>query len=107
MVRSTAAADGAAPCGATLTGPPPRLRTTPPGPVPATWTCTCSVVVCESPVTTRLRDVLRPTANVTVIAPSSTAASVTEVRAGRANGAASPIVIGRGSRSRPSSRCAT
>ena len=107
MVRSTVAADwAAAPCGASRTGPPPGLCTMPPGPTWPTWTWTCSVLTCESPVTTRLRDVLRPTAKVTVIAPSSTAASVSEVRAGRANGAASPMVTGRGTGSRPSTRCA-
>src|SRR6516164_2435781 len=38
--------------------------------------------------------------------PNTIAARVTIVRLGRANGPASPIVTGRGSRARPSSRCA-
>ena len=70
------------------------------------YSCTGSCAACDSPPTTRFSEVLRPTANVTAAAPSSTATSVIAVRAGRANGPASPIVTGRGSRSRPNSRCA-
>ena len=70
------------------------------------WTTTCSVRPSVSPDTSRLSEPPRPAASVTAVAPASTAARVTMVRAGRANGAASPIVTGRGSRSRPSSRCA-
>ena len=70
------------------------------------WTTTCSVRLSVSPDTSRVSEPPRPAASVTAVAPASTAATVTTVRAGRANGCASPIVTGRGSRSRPSSRCA-
>ena len=69
-------------------------------------TCTGWAAACDRPPTTRFSDAPRPTANVTVSAPSKMATRVTAVRAGRANGAASPIVTGRGSGSRLRIRCA-
>jgi hypothetical protein len=78
----------------------------PPGPPVGVNTCTGSALAWLRPSATRFSDALRPTANVTAVAPSSTAVNVIAVRAGRANGAASPIVTGRGSASLPSTRCA-
>jgi|GEM_PF-1613799 hypothetical protein len=69
-------------------------------------TCTGSDWSCDRPATTRLSELLRPTAKVMAVAPSRMAIMVPAVRAGRANGAASPTVTGLGSRSLLSSRCA-
>ena len=54
----------------------------------------------------RLSEEFSPNAKITAVAPNAIAASVTAVRAGRANGAASPRPAGRGRRSRAASRCA-
>lgn len=79
--------------------------TGPPEPTRDTWTG--SDLACDRPLATMFSEELRPTAKVTAIAPRPTAASVAAARAGRANGAARPMVTGRGSSdSLPSSRCA-
>ena len=93
-----------------------RRRTGPdPGPGPGTSrgsfasSCTWTGSVCASDRSAwaRFSDVPSPTPNVTATAPNKIAASVTNVRAGRANGPASPSVTARGTAgTRPSSRCA-
>ena len=103
IARCATAGDGCEPGGfcpgtATTAGPAP--------PEPGIAICTGSVLSWLIPSTTSFSDEFSPSANVIADAPSNTAASVSSVRAGRANGAASPIVIGRGSGTRPSSRCA-
>src|SRR6185437_13339611 len=77
------------------------------GPAPGlswkTWTCTVAARVWASRAWPS--EECSPTAKITAVAPNATAARVTAVRAGRANGAARPRLTGRGSRSRAASRC--
>ncbi len=75
-----------------------------PLPPNAIWACT----VPDWPwsACTRSREVDSPIANITAVAPNAIANSVTTVRPGRANGAASPRVIGRGRLNRDSNRWA-
>ena len=79
-----------------------------PGPAPGPNGSTCTGIVAEWLwlAAARLSEELSPNAKITAVAPNATAASVTAVRAGRANGAARPRPAGLGSRSRAASRCA-
>ena len=77
-----------------------------PAPLPVCWSCTGTVADCDWAAAARASEECSPTAKMTAVAPNATAASVTRVRAGRANGAATPRPIGRGRRSPAASRCA-
>ena len=77
-----------------------------PAPLPVCWICTGTVPDRDWAAAARLSEACSPTAKMTAVAPNATAASVTRVRAGRANGAATPRPTGRGRRSLAASRCA-
>ena len=78
-----------------------------PGPPPGPNGSTRTGIVAEWVwlAAARLSEELSPNAKITAVAPNAIAASVTAVRAGRANGAARPRPAC-GSRSRAASRCA-
>jgi hypothetical protein len=59
------------------------------------WVVAVSMVLIEES---------RPVASTTAVSPAATAASVTAERPGRVNGAASPMLTGRGRASFPASR---
>ena len=107
IARCWAAADGwlrtagCRPCGPALLG-----LTWVIGLQAGRYTWMGSAFARDRPLATRVSEVLRPTAKVTAVAPSTMAVSVTAVRAGRANGAARPMVTGLGSGSLLSARCA-
>ena len=77
-----------------------------PAPGPNCWICTGAVAEWVWLAAARLSEEFSPNAKITAVAPNAIAASVTTVRAGRANGAARPRPTGRGRRSRAASRCA-
>src|ERR1700755_2274896 len=77
-----------------------------PGPPPGPNGSTRTGIVAEWLwlAAARLSEELSPNAKITAVAPNATAASVTSVRAGRANGAARPRPAGRGRLRRAGSR---